>query len=141
MPGFEVLRVLRGDQRLAKIPVVVFTSQLKTGDLQHALMLGADSFMSKPLDFSEFVRDVESIKKRWLCSFRILLNRWPIHRECPATSPARENIWRTPHAISPKPIAASNMRNQDSLTSLRKPMQIPNSTSAATSLMIFGANL
>jgi hypothetical protein len=34
---------------------------VKTGDLQHALMLGADSFMPKPLGFSEFVRDVENI--------------------------------------------------------------------------------
>ena len=57
-----------------------------------------------------------------------------------ARSPFLKNIWRTPHAISPKPMAASNMRSQDSLTSLRKPMQIPHSTSAATSLIIFGAN-
>jgi len=68
MPGFEVLRVLRRDQWLAKIPVVVFTSQPKTGDLQHALMLGANSFMPKPLGFSEFLRNVESIKKLWLSS-------------------------------------------------------------------------
>lgn len=52
-----------------------------------------------------------------------------------------KNICRIPHAISANPIAASTIRNQLWVTSLRKPMQIPNSTSAATSLIIFGANV
>ena len=65
----------------------------------------------------------------------------PVRYEAKGPGHRLLNIWRTPHATSPKPIVASNVRNQDSLTSLRKPMQIPNSTSVATSLMIFGANL
>ena len=66
MPGFELLRLLRRDRRFTKIPVVVFTALEKTGDLQHALMLGANSFMPKPPGFSEFVQDVENIKNLWL---------------------------------------------------------------------------
>jgi hypothetical protein len=52
-----------------------------------------------------------------------------------------KNIRRIPQVPSAKPIPASNMRSHGSLTSLRKPMEIANSTSAATSLIIFGANL
>jgi CheY-like chemotaxis protein len=68
MPGFELLRLLRRDRRFTKIPVVVFTAREKTGDLQHSLMLGANSFLPKPLSCSEFVEDVESIKSLWLLS-------------------------------------------------------------------------
>ena len=66
MPGFEVLRHLRQDPRLKEVPIIVFTSLEKTGDLERALSLGATSFRGKPLSLCEFVQDVETIRDTWL---------------------------------------------------------------------------
>ena len=66
MPGFELLRLLRQDPRLKDVPIIVFTTLEKPGDLERALSLGATSFRAKPLSLCEFVQDVEIIRNTWL---------------------------------------------------------------------------
>ena len=53
MSGFDVLEVVRGDEQLAKIPIIVLTAD-KSAELQ-ALQLGAADFITKPFDTPEII--------------------------------------------------------------------------------------
>ena len=55
MSGFDILRQLRADNRLAHIPVIVLTSSTDAQDKLTALELGASDFLAKPVDASELV--------------------------------------------------------------------------------------
>lgn len=58
--GFEVLSVLKEDERTRDIPVVVFTSSDLEQDHQEAIGRGAKNFVSKPVDYHKYM---ESVKK------------------------------------------------------------------------------
>jgi two-component system, response regulator len=64
--GFEVLRQLRADERLATTPVVVFTSSAEERDITEAYHLGANSYIPKPVDFPSYRQAVEDIGKYWM---------------------------------------------------------------------------
>ena len=65
VPGDEVLRKIRVHPTLAKTPVVVFTSSQAEEDRRRMERLGADAFLSKGKDLSEFFK-VGHILKRML---------------------------------------------------------------------------
>ena len=56
--GFEVLRQVRADERLATMPVVILTSSTEERDIAHAYHLGANSYVAKPVDFASFQQAV-----------------------------------------------------------------------------------
>ena len=66
MSGIEVLREIRADDRLKKIPVVVVTSSALDSDRTDAIAAGATDYMQKPLALAQFSNDLESILDRWL---------------------------------------------------------------------------
>ncbi|ULH16972.1 response regulator (plasmid) [Deinococcus sp. KNUC1210] len=65
MNGFELLAVLRADPALAHLVVVVFTTSNAPGDVKRAYMLQANSYVSKPATFAEFVRLVRLLEGFW----------------------------------------------------------------------------
>jgi len=46
--GFEVLKVLKGDDVTNSIPIIVLTAKAEEEDRQRAMDLGADNYMTKP---------------------------------------------------------------------------------------------
>ena len=66
MGGLETLRILRQDPRSKYIPVVVFTSSTMEQDMKDSFELGANSFVSKPIDFDQLVRVLGQIGSYWL---------------------------------------------------------------------------
>ncbi len=46
--GFEVIAKLRNDKRTKTVPIMMLTSRSEKSDIQKALTLGANDFMSKP---------------------------------------------------------------------------------------------
>lgn len=64
--GLEVLKRLRGDQRTHLQPVVILTSSDEERDRLASYEDGANSFVCKPLDFSEFAEEVARLGIYWL---------------------------------------------------------------------------
>lgn len=64
--GLEILHQLKTDERTKEIPVVVFTSSAEERDRLESYKLGADSYVVKPVDFTDFRRSVIEIAKRWV---------------------------------------------------------------------------
>lgn len=64
--GFDVLEWIRHQPGLSSLRVVVLTSSDEIRDVNRAYQLGANSFLVKPLDFSEFVRMTEALKGYWI---------------------------------------------------------------------------
>jgi len=68
MSGLEFLEIQKGDADLRSIPVVVMTSSRRESDRRKSYELGAAGFVTKPLQFDEFVRVVDTIYRYWaLC--------------------------------------------------------------------------
>jgi two-component system, response regulator len=64
--GLEVLRRIRGDARTRVIPVVVFTSSTEEQDILDSYTLGANSYIRKPVDYSQFCGDMKQVMNYWL---------------------------------------------------------------------------
>lgn len=59
MDGHEVVRCLKADPLLQKIPVVAVTALAMVGDREKLLAEGFDAYISKPIDPEDFVEQVE----------------------------------------------------------------------------------
>ncbi|GAB3503618.1 response regulator [Spirosoma knui] len=68
MNGFDVLRRLRAHSDYERIPVIMLTTSDVDTDRQHALELGANSFVTKPPTLQELARIVTLLKQNWLVS-------------------------------------------------------------------------
>jgi two-component system response regulator len=70
--GLEVLRRIRAAERTRTLPVVVLTSSGEEQDLSRSYALGANSYVRKPVSFTEFMDVSRQLGVYWL-----LLNRTP----------------------------------------------------------------
>lgn len=61
MSGREVLLALRSDPRTAAIPVVVLTADATTGQREQLLKMGADVFLTKPIDIHELLGHLDEV--------------------------------------------------------------------------------
>ena len=64
--GLEVLRRMRADERTRRIPVVVLTSSSEEKDILSSYDLGANSFVRKPVDFTQFLEAAKHLGLYWL---------------------------------------------------------------------------
>jgi two-component system response regulator len=70
LDGLEVLRRIRAAERTRLLPVVMLTSSAEEQDLVKSYSLGANSYVRKPVSFTEFVDAARELGVYWL-----LLNR------------------------------------------------------------------
>ena len=71
--GIEVLRHIKSDQRLRRVPVVVMTSSREERDVVETYDLGVNSYIVKPVTFEQFSESVRQVGMYWL-----LLNQPPV---------------------------------------------------------------
>ncbi len=73
--GREVLAEVKTDPLLREIPVIVLTTSDDEADVHRAYGLHANCYLTKPVDFDDFIRKVRSIEDFWLTFVRL-----PAHR-------------------------------------------------------------
>jgi len=64
--GLDVLRRLRAEKRTRRVPIVMLTSSREERDIQTSYDLGANSFIHKPVDFSQFLDTAKTLIHYWL---------------------------------------------------------------------------
>lgn len=68
MNGIEFLRLVKHDERLRRIPVVVLTTSEEQEDKVRSFDLGVAGYMAKPVDYRRFVEIIRSIDMYWTLS-------------------------------------------------------------------------
>jgi chemotaxis family two-component system response regulator Rcp1 len=71
LDGRDVLIDIKSDPDLAKIPIIVLTSSSAERDIQSAYELHANCYISKPVNFTEFIEAVRSLEGFWLRIVRL----------------------------------------------------------------------
>ena len=71
MDGREVLAEIKTDPELAIIPVVILTTSRAEEDIIKTYRLHANCFITKPVDFQQFIRVVQSIEHFWFSIVRL----------------------------------------------------------------------
>ncbi len=92
--GLEVLKIIKADDQLKVIPVVVLSSSRETPDLVECYQHGVNAYVVKPVEFTEFVRAVKQLGIFWAT-----VNEAP-----PPTDEAKPAVSRTPeikHEVPP----------------------------------------
>ncbi len=64
--GREVLKEIKTDENLKRIPVVVLTTSRAEADVFKTYNLGANCYITKPIDLSQFLNVVKSIEDFWM---------------------------------------------------------------------------
>lgn len=64
--GFAVLADLKSDPATRAIPVIMLTSSDTDRDVARAYALGANSYVTKPLDVREFQRRIADVAAYWM---------------------------------------------------------------------------
>ena len=71
LSGHEVLAMMRADEILRRLPVAVLTTSSAEADVVRTYDLGANCFLTKPVDVDQFVHVVQSIDDFWLGLVRL----------------------------------------------------------------------
>jgi len=69
MPGIDgraVLQVLKLNPKLSKIPVIIFTSSSNAKDIEECYRLGANSYITKPVNYPALEEKALLIMRYWL---------------------------------------------------------------------------
>lgn len=82
--GREVLAEMKSDPSLKHIPVVVLTTSQAEVDVARAYEQHANSFITKPFDFSEFQRALGALSDYWLDV--VTLPPRELRKSCPETA-------------------------------------------------------
>src|SRR5262249_24714746 len=63
--GLEVLKVVKSDDTLKFVPVVVLTSSREEKDMVASYQLGVNAYVVKPVDFHDFVNAIKELGVFW----------------------------------------------------------------------------
>ena len=66
MDGRETLEKIKKNPKLTGIPIIVLTTSQSEMDVVQSYNLNANCFISKPVDFQQFIHMIHSIKQFWL---------------------------------------------------------------------------
>ena len=64
--GLQVLRRIRADERTSRLAVVILTTSSEEQDIAQSYDLGANSYIRKPVDFTQFAEAIQHLGLYWL---------------------------------------------------------------------------
>jgi CheY-like chemotaxis protein len=73
LDGIEVLKRIKAEPILKRVPVIVLTTSKRDEDIVHSYDLGVNSYIQKPVGFDKFIDTVKNLELYW-----ILTNTPPI---------------------------------------------------------------
>lgn len=65
--GLEVLKRIRADAQTQLVPVVILTTSKEQEDIINSYKLGCNSYIRKPVNFTEFIEAARKLGLYWLC--------------------------------------------------------------------------
>ncbi len=71
LDGREVLEIIKNDPKLRRIPVVVLTTSSEEAEVRGCYDKGANTFITKPVEFDNFLEAVVTIGQYWLTIAKI----------------------------------------------------------------------
>jgi CheY-like chemotaxis protein len=71
LSGHEVLAAMQADTAMRRIPVAVLTTSSAESDVEKTYDLGANCFLTKPVEIEQFIHVVQSIDNFWLGLVRL----------------------------------------------------------------------
>lgn len=69
--GRQTLKEIKGDSVLKSIPVIILTTSSAEVDIEKSYFLGANCFVSKPVDFNQFLKVVNTLGDFWFTVVRL----------------------------------------------------------------------
>lgn len=72
MRGADVLREIKVNEQTKMIPVVIMSSSADEKDIRECFLLGANSYIVKPVDFGKYMKTIQNAGSYW-----IMYNRTP----------------------------------------------------------------
>jgi chemotaxis family two-component system response regulator Rcp1 len=81
--GQEVLRIIKTDSSLRRIPVIVLTTSKAEEDILRAYDLDANAYITKPVDVDEFLKVIRATEDFWLAIVKL---------------PSKESVLREGHS-------------------------------------------
>ncbi len=70
MNGIETLQAIKREHKLKKLPVIILTTSEDDDDIARTYLLGASSFITKPVDCEQFEQAIKSIHNIWFTVFK-----------------------------------------------------------------------
>ena len=70
MNGREVLEEIKGDRNLKRIPVIILTTSKAEEDVLRSYQLQAAAYVTKPVDFEQFVQAIHALRDFWFVVVR-----------------------------------------------------------------------
>jgi len=66
MDGREALRIIKNDESLKRMPVIILTTSQEDKEILNSYDLGANSYITKPVDFSNFLDAMAVLSEYWI---------------------------------------------------------------------------
>lgn len=67
--GRDTIAIIRKNEALSKVPVVIFTNSRDLSEKEELLTLGADAFYTKPSEIRDLNVIIEEVRDRWLYQY------------------------------------------------------------------------
>ena len=64
--GFDVLDRIKTSDELSATPVIVLTVSERQEDIARAYQLGANTYITKPVDFEKFMHAIDTLWEYWM---------------------------------------------------------------------------
>jgi CheY-like chemotaxis protein len=77
LDGIEVLKLIRSNDKIKLLPVVVLTSSNEERDLIDCYQFGANSYVRKPVDFEQFMESARQLGLYWMTLNEVPLTKDP----------------------------------------------------------------